>query len=354
MYNTNKTVRKKGLPRAEGENMKVIVFVGGNKIYTASRLGVKLAQTLCSFGWDAGLCALKGKIKFAPGLEVKEYAGVTKPKTLAAWLKQEGADAVVSLMNLTGCRAAAEAGLPFVYAQTEDFKEDKPAKDKKTLLKKAKKVFVLKTSDGPLNKKAYAGLNVREAYFPVMGVGHDASFKPACFKKENNVVAIGKLTKEHAFDALLEAWTRLAPLHPTWHLTVMGDGAAQASLKKTRVKNGLEASCELVSDDGNPDALLRAADIFVCPSGVSSEGLADAMASTLPCVAAGSADAKRLLVSGVNGVVAPAGAEGLARALDGVMVDWGWRVGMALEAAKLNDKYPLAAFASMVAGALKD
>lgn len=333
--------------------MKIIVFVGGNKEFTASRLGVKLAETLCSFGWDAALCALKGKIKFTSGLELKEYAGVTKPKTLAAWLKQEGAEAVISLMNLTGCRAAAEAGLPFVYAQTEDFKEDKPAKDKKTLLKKAKKVFVLKTSDEPLNKKAYAGLKVQEVYFPVMGVGHDASSKPACFKKENNIVAIGKLAKEHAFDALLEAWTRLAPLHPTWHLTVMGDGAAKASLKKMGAKNGLEASCEFIADDGNADALLRAADIFVCPSPVCADGLADAMASTLPCVAAGSADAKRLIVSGVNGVIAPDGAEGLARALDGVMVDWGWRVGMALEAAKLGDKYPLSAFASIVAGALK-
>lgn len=34
-------------------------------------------------------------------------------------------------MNLTGCQAAAEAGVPFVYAENEGFKEDKAAKDKK-------------------------------------------------------------------------------------------------------------------------------------------------------------------------------------------------------------------------------
>lgn len=334
--------------------MKVIVFVGGNKAYTADRLGVKLAEMFVSFGWQAGLCALKGKVKCSAGLPLKEYTALAKPKTLAAWLQKEGADAVISLMNLTGCRAAEEAGLPFVYAETEGFKEDKADKTKKTVLKKAKRIFVIKTTDNPLNKKTYTGLKVQEIYYPVMGVMHDNSCRPACFKKANNIVAIGKLVKENAFDVLLNAWARLAPLHPTWHLTVLGEGTAKTALKKLVAKHGLEASCELVGEDTNADALLRAADIFVCPSAGCAGRLADAMASKLPCVAASCEVSLNLLTSGTNGVIAPDGAEGLARALDGVMVDWGWRVGMALEAHKINDKYPLSAFAAVFAGALKD
>lgn len=86
-------------------------------------------------------------------MPVYEYAAAAKPKTLANTLKKEHADFVVSFMSLSGCAAAQEAGLPFAYAENEGFKEDKPSKDKKSLLKKAKQVFVIKTADKPLNKK---------------------------------------------------------------------------------------------------------------------------------------------------------------------------------------------------------
>ena len=63
--------------------MKVAVFVGGNKTFTASRLGVKLAEELAAQGLDATLRAVKGKVKKS-AVALQEYAAVAKPKTLAA------------------------------------------------------------------------------------------------------------------------------------------------------------------------------------------------------------------------------------------------------------------------------
>ena len=327
--------------------MNVTVFAGGNKEFTASRLGVKLAQSLREQGFNVTLRAVKGKIKAKAASDVREYAAAAKPKTLAAALVKEKTDFVVSLMNLTGCQAAAEAGVPFVYAENEGFKEDKAVKDKKTLLKKAKQVFVIKTSDKPLNKKAYTGLKVQEVANPAVWVEHYNYNKPACFKKENNIVAVGKLAKESGFDNLLKTWARLAPAHRTWHLTIVGDGAGKAALTKFIAKNGLEASTEIVSAAEDVYSLLRNADIFAYPAlnPANADILLDAMASKLPCVACESGPVTALVANGVNGLIVNAGEEEpFTIALDELMVNWGKRVGIAVEAGKLKDRYPFEDF----------
>ncbi len=52
-----------------------------------------------------------------------------------------------------------------------------------------------------------------------------------------------------------------------------------------------------------------------------------------------------LITSGVNGVIVNAGEEEpFTIALDELMVNWGRRVGIAVEASKLKDKYPFANF----------
>ncbi len=327
--------------------MKITVFIGGNKDFTASRLGVKLAEELQNAGHAVTVRAVKGKVKSASGVTLHEYAAAAKPKTLAAALTKEKAEFVISFMNLTGCEASLEAGIPFVYVEEECFKEDKAVKTKKTTLKKAKQIFVIKTSDKPLNKKNYTGLKVTELPAPAVWVEHYNYNKPACFKKENNIVAVGKLAKESGFDLLLKTWARLAPAHTSWHLTIVGDGTAKAALTKFIAKNKLEASTEIVPESADAYSLLRNADIFAYPAvnPARADILLDAMASKLPCVACESAPVTELILNGVNGVIVNAGEEEpFTIALDELMVNWGRRVGLAVEAGKLKDKYPFADF----------
>ena len=214
-------------------------------------------------------------------------------------------------------------------------------------MKKAKQVFVIKTSDKPLNKKAYTGLKVQEVANPAVWVEHYNYNKPACFKKENNIVAVGKLAKESGFDNLLKTWARLAPAHRTWHLTIVGDGAGKAALTKFIAKNGLEASTEIVSAAEDVYSLLRNADIFAYPAlnPANADILLDAMASKLPCVACESGPVTALVANGVNGLIVNAGEEEpFTIALDELMVNWGKRVGIAVEAGKLKDGYPFEDF----------
>ena len=327
--------------------MNVCIFIGGNKHFVPARLGVKLGEELQQKGFAVSLVCAKGKLKAVTSLPVYEYASAAKVKTLAGMLKKEHADFVISFMNLSGCAAAQEAGVPFVYAENEGFKEDKPSKDKKTLLKKAKQVFVIKTEDTPLNKKTYSGLKVQEVANPAVWVEHYNYNKPACFKKENNIVAVGKLAKESGFDNLLKTWARLAPAHTTWHLTIVGDGTSKAALQKFIAKHHLQACTEIVPAQTDVYSLLRNADIFAYPAlnPERADILLDAMASKLPCVACESAPVTELVANGINGLVVNAGEEEpFTIALDELMVNWGKRVGLAVEASKLKDKYPFEEF----------
>ena len=349
MYNLkNKRVgRKKAKKKVK--HMKTIVFVGNHKNFSGRRLGTRLAHVLTEKGQDTVLAGIKGKLPKHTKLATLEFAAAAKAKSMAEAFKKAGADRVISLVSLPACEAAALAGLTYIYCEPENFKEEKAVKNKKALLKKAEKVVVIGKGDKPLDKKLYASNAVRTAN-PAVWVEHYNYDKPACFKKENNIVAAGKLAKSGGFDVLLKTWARLAPAHGTWHLTIVGDGVNKAALKKFIEKNGLSESTEIVPADSDLYSLLRNADIYVSPAR-EAEGLdelLDAMASKLPVVATDVAGADELVANAVSGLLVNAGEEEpLTVALDDLMVNWGKRVGMAIEASHMKDRFPFDAFAAL-------
>lgn len=335
--------------------MKTIICVGGNKTLSGARLGVNLAEMLHVLGQETAVWAPKGKGNIHSSVPLKEYTAFTTAKSLGTSFKKEKATSIISVMNLRACEAATLAGLPFVYVEYENFKEDKVVKNKKSILDKATRVVVLGNTDKPLNKKTY-GTNAVRVKTPAVWVEHYNYNKPACFKKENNVLAVGSLTKESGFDTLLKTWARLAPAHTSWHLTIVGDGTQKATLKRFIAKNNLEASTEIIPATSDVYSLLRNADIFAYPAVKPAQAdiLLDAMASKLPCVACESAPVTELVLNGVNGVVVNAGEEEpFTVALDEMMVNWGKRVGLAVEASKLKDQYPFEVFVKEVTDGLK-
>ena len=335
--------------------MKLVVAVGENKKISGGRLGVKLAEVLGADGRPVMLLAQKGKIKFSSGVTLKEYTPL-QVKTLDKILSKEKASFVISLMNLPACEAAIKTKVPFIYIEPENFKEDKPVKNKKAILKQAKQVIVLCGGQKAFSKKNYAGLKVQDVISPAVWVEHYNYNKPACFKKENNIVAIGPLAKESGFGTLLQTWARLAPAHKTWHLTIVGDGTSKTTLKRFIAKHNLEASTEIVPETSDAYSLLRNADIFAYPAlkPTQADILLDAMASKLPCVACESEPVTALITNGVNGVIVNSGEEEpFTIALDDLMVNWGKRVGIAVEASKLKDKYPFDKFVQAVEAVLK-
>lgn len=346
MYN----LKKQGLAlrgQKRVESMKTMVFAGNHKTFSGLRLAAALAKALADNGQDVLLGGYKGKIPGNAGLKTLEISPACKTKSLSALLQKEHVGRVVSVACLPACEAAAASGLPYVYCEPEGFKEEKAVRNKKTLLKKAQKTVLIGNGSGAPDKKTY-GSNAVRVQNPAVWTEHGHGEKPACFKKENNVLSAGKLTKSGGFDVLLRAWERLAPLHGTWHLTISGDGTAKTSLKKFIEKNGLSSSVELVPA-ADCAALMSRADVYVQPSREAQEedALLDAMACKLPVLAAAVGPAEKLITDGVNGkTVKPADEDALFAALDELMVDWGKRVGLAVEAARMRERRPFEVFSA--------
>ena len=328
--------------------MKTIIFIGNHNSFCGKRLGAQLAHYLAAHGHEVLFAGPKKNLPVYTPFEHVKLPAVLSAKNIAGTLKKVAPQQIISLAYFPACEAASALKIPFIYAEPENLKEEKPVKNKKALLKEARRVVVLGQGDDALNKKIYGSNAVRVAN-PAVWTEHRNYNKPLCFKKQNNLVAIGEFTKDGGFDLLLQTWAALAPAHPSWHLTIAGEGTAKTALKKFIEKNNLAASTEIIGTDGNALELLACADIYVSPALCESgEFLLDAMASTLPAVALETPTAAKWVHSGINGVlVAPKDAQALREALDDLMVNWGKRVDMAVSAAQIKAQFPFENFAAL-------
>ncbi|MFA0062720.1 glycosyltransferase family 4 protein [Vibrio breoganii] len=73
--------------------------------------------------------------------------------------------------------------------------------------------------------------NVEQIYNPSP---FDRSFSNPKDNENRNVLAVGRLTYQKGFDILLEIWSTVEPLNPTWTLTIVGDGEDREHLEKLR------------------------------------------------------------------------------------------------------------------------
>lgn len=331
--------------------MKTVIFLGTPE---SVRLGVYLADHLSSKGDRVYLMGRKTILPTHTSVKKIVLAPSITAKMMASALKKMGIQKVISFMNLPVCAAADAAKIPYIYTEVEDYKERKLFSNKKNLLKNAQRVVVIGNGDKKLNTRMYSTNAVRTTN-PAVWVEHynsnSSSYtKPACFKKQNNIVAAGNFSKSGGFDVLLETWARLAPAHSTWHLTLVGDGAQKNAINRFIKKNNLENSTEVVGSKTDLYSLLSKADIYVNPAR-RSEGLdtvLDAMASKLPVLTTNIKGTDTLISNGINGMVVKAGEEApLTSALDDLMVNWGKRVGMAVQAEHLKNRYPFEEFVSL-------
>lgn len=144
---------------------------------------------------------------------------------------------------------------------------------------------------------------------------------------ERTLLYLGRLSPEKGVDLLIDAWSLVADKHPTWNLTIVGDGPEGSRLR--------EESQLLVGADrirwrtatASPHEELMRADAVVLPS--RTEGLplvlAEAQACSVPVVATDCSSGVRQLV-GDWGMLVPRGdSRALAHALDTALGDENWR-----------------------------
>ena len=330
--------------------MKEIIFIENHKHFNTKRLGLCLAYALQDDGQEVILAGRKGKLPLDTGMQSYEFSSSVRIGTISQTLAAEKPTRLISIVSLAACEAAARAGIPYIYVEPENFKEEKTIRNKRTLLNNAQKVIVVGTSSKPLDKKRY-GSNALRVNNPALAVIHDDKYKPTCFKKPNNILAAGRLAKnDSGFDTLLSAWAKLAPIHDSWHLTVWGDGANKTALQDFIKKHNLQDSTEIVDATTDLSSLLCSADIYVHPNTATDgvDSVLDALASRLPVIATDLPEVRDYVTNNVNGCLVPANAKSAwTKTLDKLMADWGKRVGLALEAEKTTKQYSKEKFVSL-------
>ena len=117
------------------------------------------------------------------------------------------------------------------------------------------------------------------------------------------VFALGRLHTNKAFDILLQAMRQV----PEAYLWLAGDGPEEAALKAQCDELGISERVRFLGWRKDVNALMRTADLFVCPS--RHEGLGsiipEAWFNGTPMVATNSQGPGELIENGVTGLVTP-------------------------------------------------
>lgn len=95
------------------------------------------------------------------------------------------------------------------------------------------------------------------------------------------VGAVGRLDRQKGLDVLLEAFARLAPLHPSAVLALAGGGPEEEALRGLARARRLEARVRFLGHRRDVPAVLAALDVFCMPS--RWEGFGLALAEALAC-----------------------------------------------------------------------
>jgi glycosyltransferase involved in cell wall biosynthesis len=142
---------------------------------------------------------------------------------------------------------------------------------------------------------------------PPLAASERAALRAALVGDANRplLIGIGRLTKEKAFDVLIDAFAQVRATHTDAALLIAGDGPQRAELEAQIARLGLQEHAFLAGHRSDIPQLLRAADLFVSAS--VREGLQrsllEAMAAGTPVVVTDAGDAPRVVVQGTGFVV---------------------------------------------------
>lgn len=147
------------------------------------------------------------------------------------------------------------------------------------------------------------------------------------------LLAAGRLHENKGFDTLLRALVQI----PDATLWLAGAGPEAASLKALCHELGLDARVRFLGWRNDVTALMRTADVFVCPS--RHEGLGsivlESWVSRCPIVATASQGPAELIADGITGLVTPIDEPApLAEAVSRVLADASFRQQLTENAAR--------------------
>ena len=254
----------------------------------------------------------------------RNFSRITK---LRKFIKQETPVAVVSFMAEPNFRALiATLGLRTkrIISVRNDPKHEYSGKLGKFIGK-----YILPLADGcvfqteeakawfpkKLQRKSKVILNdVKEEFFEVHR------------EKTNNVISIGRLSKQKNHSLLIDAFSLVAKKYPDEKLLLFGEGILENNLKQKIKSLGLQEQVMLMGQTNNVADVLKKAKIFVLSS--DYEGmpncLMEALAAGVPCISTDCpcGGPREIIDNGNNGILVPIqDPDAMCQALDKLLSD---------------------------------
>jgi GalNAc-alpha-(1->4)-GalNAc-alpha-(1->3)-diNAcBac-PP-undecaprenol alpha-1,4-N-acetyl-D-galactosaminyltransferase len=159
------------------------------------------------------------------------------------------------------------------------------------------------------------------------------------------LLAVGRLDMHKGYDLLLEAFARLKDRHPTWTLTILGEGPSRRELETLGQRLGFADRVRFLGSVSNPYDFFAQADIFVMASRYEGFPLAlcEAMACGLPVIATDCPSGpKEIIRDGVDGVLVPnEDVEALTSAINGLIEDEAKRQRLSSRAPDVIERFGL-------------
>jgi glycosyltransferase involved in cell wall biosynthesis len=142
--------------------------------------------------------------------------------------------------------------------------------------------------------------------------------------KQNDIIAVGRLTDQKGFDLLIKAWNIIGKQHADWTLKIFGDGEDKLKLENL-IKEYSIQNISLQPFTKNIDDIYQQSKLFVLSSRYEGLGmvLIEALAHQLPCISFDCpAGPKTIIQNGYNGVLVPTGnVKKLAEAINELIIN---------------------------------
>ncbi len=235
---------------------------------------------------------------------------ILRKKTMVEAIKNCDADIIISTRVLFN-NILSKYGKEGVYKigwEHNHYHDDEGYAKKVVDSAKALDAFVL-VSEGlkEYYKKELMPYNTKCVYIP-----NTIDYLPSKVSnlKTKRLISVGRLSREKAYDDLLDIYIKIHDIDPTWRLDIIGDGAQKNLLGDKIYSLGLQESVELHGFQKKDyiNRLLKDSSIYLMSSITESFGivLIEAMSFGLPCIAFDSAEgANELIKNNYNGYLVP-------------------------------------------------
>jgi len=145
-------------------------------------------------------------------------------------------------------------------------------------------------------------------------------------RDSSELLAVGRLCAQKNYEALIAAFSDLAPRYPDWNLVIVGDGEGRETLLSEIARHDLESRVHLIPATREVFDVYERAALFCMPSKWEGfpNALAEAMAHGLPAIGyRGCAGVRDVITDGENGLLATGNGdiESLRQALERLMAD---------------------------------